>query len=40
MEESTLLTKDGKFSAPSYKVKIMDITGAVDANAADLIRDC
>jgi len=36
-EGSTLLTKDGKFSATSYKVDVVDTTGAGDAYAAGLI---
>ncbi len=34
---STILTKDGNFSAPSYKVEVVDTTGAGDAFAAGLI---
>ncbi|MHA2245657.1 MAG: carbohydrate kinase family protein [Candidatus Hodarchaeales archaeon] len=36
-EGSTLLTNDGKFSAPTYQVKVVDTTGAGDAYAAGLI---
>jgi fructokinase len=36
-EGSTILTKDGKFSAPSYKVDVVDTTGAGDAWAAGII---
>jgi len=36
-EGSTILTKDEKFSAPSYKVKVLDTTGAGDAWAAGII---
>ena len=34
---ATILTKDGIFSAPSYKVDVVDTTGAGDAFAAGLI---
>ncbi|MHA2035739.1 MAG: carbohydrate kinase family protein [Promethearchaeota archaeon] len=36
-EGSTILTKDGKFSAPSYEVEVVDTTGAGDAWAAGII---
>jgi fructokinase len=36
-EGSTILTKDEKFFAPSYKVDVVDTTGAGDAFAAGLI---
>jgi len=36
-EGATILTKDGTFSAPSYKVDVVDTTGAGDAFAAGLI---
>jgi len=36
-EGATILTKDGTFSAPSYKVEVVDTTGAGDAFAAGLI---
>ena len=36
-EGSTILTKDEKFSAPSFKVDVVDTTGAGDAFAAGLI---
>ena len=36
-EGSTLITKDGKFSAPSYKVNVVDTTGAGDSYAAGII---
>ena len=36
-EGSTVLTKDEKFFAPSYKVDVVDTTGAGDAFAAGLI---
>jgi len=36
-EGATILTKDGIFSAPSYKVDVVDTTGAGDAFAAGLI---
>ena len=36
-EGSTILTKDERFSAPSYKVKVVDTTGAGDAWAAGII---
>ncbi|MHA1932269.1 MAG: carbohydrate kinase family protein, partial [Promethearchaeota archaeon] len=34
---STILTKNEKFSAPSYKVKVVDTTGAGDAWAAGIV---
>jgi sugar/nucleoside kinase (ribokinase family) len=34
---ASILTKDGKFFAPSYKVNVVDTTGAGDAFAAGLI---
>jgi len=34
---STILTKEGSYSAPSYKVDVVDTTGAGDAYAAGLI---
>ncbi|MBY8990909.1 MAG: carbohydrate kinase [Candidatus Lokiarchaeota archaeon] len=36
-EGATILTKNGIFSAPSYKVDVVDTTGAGDAFAAGLI---
>lgn len=36
-EGSTILTKDEKFSAPSFKVEVVDTTGAGDAYAAGLV---
>ena len=36
-EGSTILTKEGSYSAPSYKVDVVDTTGAGDAYAAGLI---
>jgi fructokinase len=36
-EGSTILTKDEKFFAPSYKVEVVDTTGAGDAFAAGLV---
>ncbi len=36
-EGATILTKDGTFSAPSYKVDVVDTTGAGDAFAAGLV---
>ncbi len=36
-EGSTLITKDEKFFAPSYKVDVVDTTGAGDAYAAGLV---
>lgn len=36
-EGSTILTKNGKFYAPSYEVDVVDTTGAGDAYAAGLI---
>ncbi len=37
VEGATILTKDGIFSAPSYKIDVVDTTGAGDAFAAGLI---
>ncbi|MHA2131957.1 MAG: carbohydrate kinase family protein, partial [Promethearchaeota archaeon] len=36
-EGSSILTKEGSFSAPSYNVNVVDATGAGDAYAAGLI---
>ncbi|MHA2393163.1 MAG: carbohydrate kinase family protein [Promethearchaeota archaeon] len=36
-EGSTILTSEGTFSAPSYKVDVVDTTGAGDAFAAGLV---
>ncbi len=36
-EGATILTKDGTFSAPSYKVEVVDTTGAGDSFAAGLV---